>query len=93
MDKVKESVKQTLVGQVHERDYSTSLRSQFEKYASHTEEDGERYMTEGDFVEAIAPENEDYVSARRRCQTTKPSVLMRRLSIKYSVGNTQSCSM
>lgn len=58
---VKTAVKESLVGTTVEPGLSQQARSTFEKYARHTE-NGESYMAEEDFVDAIAPEGEDYVS-------------------------------
>lgn len=76
MNTVKGSVKETFVGIVHEPDHLVSVRSQFEKFAPSSEEDGERYMTEDDFVEAIAPPNENYV----RCSPSLCSIVYNSLT-------------
>ena len=60
MATVKESVKESLLGATVEPQLSQQARVTFEKFAR-SDEEGERYMTEDDFVNAIAPENEDYV--------------------------------
>ena len=61
MATVKESLKESLVGTTIEPELSQQSRATFEKYARRTE-DGEVYMAEDDFVDAIAPTSEDYVS-------------------------------
>ena len=65
MATVKEAVKESLIGTTIEPQLSQQARTTFQKYAR---KDGneEAYMTEEDFVNAIAPENEDYVSAVNR---------------------------
>lgn len=65
MATVKEAVKESLLGTTIEPQLSQQSRSTFEKYASQDEE-GEMYMAEEDFINAIAPEKEDYVSLSRR---------------------------
>ena len=60
MATVKEAVKESLVGTTIEPDVSQQARATFTKHARHSE-DGESYMTEDDFINAVAPENEDYV--------------------------------
>ena len=61
MATVKEVVKESLLGTTREPQLSQQSRATFDK---HAREDGseEPYMTEEDFVNAIAPPNEDYVS-------------------------------
>lgn len=61
MTTVKEQVKQSLVGTVIEPSLSTDAQATFERHAKKDESTGESYMTEDEFVDAIAPENEDYV--------------------------------
>lgn len=58
---VKEAVKETLVGTTIEPQLSVQAQIHFEKHARKDEND-ELYMTEEDFVNAIAPQSEDYVS-------------------------------
>ena len=60
MATVKEAVKESLIGTSVEPLLSQQSRATFEKYARQ-DEDGEYFMTEDDFVNAIAPESEDYV--------------------------------
>ena len=64
MAAVKEAVKESLVGTSIEPGLSQQSRATFEKYARQ-KEGGESYMTEEDFVDAIAPTGEDYVRAFR----------------------------
>ena len=62
---VKGVVKETLLG-VEEpmTQLSAQTKATFEKNARKDAETGELYMEEEDFVNAIAPEGEDYVSRR-----------------------------
>ncbi len=62
MATVKEQIKESLVGTTVEPSLSNDARATFERKAKRDEETGELYMTEEEFVDAIAPENEDYVS-------------------------------
>jgi solute carrier family 25 aspartate/glutamate transporter 12/13 len=63
MASVKEAVKESLVGTtIEEPGLSKQIRANFLRHARKDEETGELYMTESDFVEAIAPKHEDYVS-------------------------------
>ena len=63
-EQVKESVKESLVG--HEEPQHghppSQIRSEFEKHAVKDEESGEYFLGQKEFVDAIAPEDEDYVS-------------------------------
>ncbi|KAI4203166.1 MAG: hypothetical protein LQ350_002042 [Teloschistes chrysophthalmus] len=65
MTTVKEQVKQSLVGTVIEPSLSTDAQATFERHAKKDESTGESYMTEDEFVDAIAPENEDYHKIKR----------------------------
>ena len=62
--KVKEVVKESLLGseQVGDAKLSAQSKATFEKNARHDEESGELVMSEQDFINAVAPEGEDYVS-------------------------------
>lgn len=62
MSGVKESVKTVLVGSVEEPQLSQQIKENFFQHARKDEETGEQYMTENEFIDAIAPKNEDYVS-------------------------------
>ena len=61
MATVTEQVKESLVGTTVEPQLSHQARATFEKHARQ-DADGELFMNEDDFVNAIAPQNEDYVS-------------------------------
>lgn len=62
--KVKEVVKESLLGseQVEGEQLSAQSKATFEKNARRDEATGELYMGEQEFVNAVAPEDEDYVS-------------------------------
>ena len=60
MATVTEKVKESLIGATTEPQLSEQSRHEFLKHA-HKEEDGEYYMTEPEFINAIAPASEDYV--------------------------------
>lgn len=66
MASVKEAVKASLVGTTQEPGLSQQIKANFLRHARKDEKTGELYMTEEDFVEAVAPKTEDYVSANRR---------------------------
>ena len=60
-EKIKESLKETLLGTEEPENVSTESKDRFLKYAT-LEEEGEKYMSPEDFINAIAPPEEDYVS-------------------------------
>lgn len=62
MTTVKGQLKETLVGAVKEPELSLDAKAAFDRNARKDEDTGELYMTEDEFVNAIAPANEDYVS-------------------------------
>lgn len=61
MATVTEAVKESLLGSTTPTSLSTESRTNFLKYAKR-DQDGELYMNEEDFINAIAPPEEDYVS-------------------------------
>lgn len=63
--KVKAAVKETLLGADLLQDVKITAQSKdtFEKYARTDGESGELCMSEEDFVNAVAPVGEDYVSS------------------------------
>ena len=65
---VKEAVKESLVGTTIEPQLSEQARATFDKYARKDESTGELYMTEEEFVDAIAPAQENYVRFRDSCK-------------------------
>lgn len=60
MATVTETVKESLLGSTVPTTLSTESRATFLKYAQR-DEDGELYMNEEDFINAVAPPEEDYV--------------------------------
>ena len=60
MATVKEAVKESLLGTTVEPQLSQQARANFEKHARR-DDDGELFMNEDDFINAIAPESENYV--------------------------------
>jgi solute carrier family 25 aspartate/glutamate transporter 12/13 len=62
--KVKEAVKESLLGSEQQADVQLSAQSKatFDKNARKDEESGELFMGEEEFINAIAPVSEDYVS-------------------------------
>ncbi len=63
MATVKESIKESLVGSTQEPQLSQQIRQNFLRKAKVDQKTGEPYMTEDEFIDAIAPVGEDYVSA------------------------------
>lgn len=59
---VKDKVKEALIGTEDEPQLSSQTRNEFLQYAKQDEETGTYYMSEQQFIDAIAPEGEDYVS-------------------------------
>ncbi|KAJ5263676.1 hypothetical protein N7478_011281 [Penicillium angulare] len=64
MSSVKESVKETLVGSTEVPELSHQARSNFLRH-SQKDENGETYMNENDFINAVAPKHEDYHKIKR----------------------------
>lgn len=62
MATVKEQVGEVLLGTTEEPQLSHLTRASFLKYAKKDEESGEYYLNEEDFIDAVAPESEDYVN-------------------------------
>lgn len=65
MATVTETVKESLIGTTREPQLSQQAKVTFDQHAIKDEETGELYMTEEQFVDAIAPAGEDYVSLSR----------------------------
>ena len=61
MATVTESIKESLVGTTEEPQLSQEVKANFMKYAK-ADENGELYMGSEEFIDAIAPAEEDYVS-------------------------------
>ncbi|KAJ5653541.1 hypothetical protein N7490_000544 [Penicillium lividum] len=64
MSSVKEAVKETLVGSTEEPQLSHQARSNFLRHAQ-KDENGEPFMNEDDFINAVAPKQEDYHKIKR----------------------------
>ena len=61
MATVKEEVREVLLGSTEEPQLSQLTRAAFMKHA-HKDESGEYFLNEDEFITAVAPEGEDYVS-------------------------------
>lgn len=60
---VKEAVKETLVGSKEPAQLSAQAKARFNRYAVKDAETGELCLGPEQFIDAIAPPGEDYVSA------------------------------
>ena len=79
MATVTEALKEKVLGTELEPQLSAQTRNNFLQYAKKDEGSDEYYMTETEFVDAIAPEGEDYVSA---CLLLTRSMLPARCCIR-----------
>jgi solute carrier family 25 aspartate/glutamate transporter 12/13 len=59
---VKEAVKETLVGSHEPEQLSAQTKARFNRHAVKDPETGELYLGPEQFIDAIAPPHEDYVS-------------------------------
>ena len=59
---VKEAVKETLVGSEETVQWSSHIKTRFNSKAVRDPETGQLFMGPEEFIDAIAPSNEDYVS-------------------------------
>lgn len=73
-EKVKEGVKETLLGVEDESQTSDQTRSEFMQQAKKDEDTGEWFMGETEFVNAVAPAGEDYVSTTSAILLTHTSL-------------------
>ena len=64
MATVTETVKESLLGKSQPEELSLLSRTTFLKHARRDEETDELYMGEEEFVNAIAPPDQDYVSLK-----------------------------
>ena len=62
MAALKEQVGEVLLGTSEEPQLSQLTRSAFMKHAQKDKTTGEYFLNEDGFIEAVAPESEDYVS-------------------------------
>jgi solute carrier family 25 aspartate/glutamate transporter 12/13 len=60
---VKEAVPDLMLSSSLDSPASAQIKAAFDKNSRQDEATGERYMTPEDFIDAVAPEGEDYVSA------------------------------
>lgn len=72
MGTVAESVKESLLGTSQPAQLSPSSRTTFLKHARRDEDSGELYMGEEEFINAIAPPEQNYVS--QICPAPLPNV-------------------
>lgn len=63
---VKEAVKETLVGSEEPVQLSAQTKARFVRYALKDAEAGEAYLGPEEFVNAVAPPSEDFVSIYSR---------------------------
>lgn len=61
MAAAKTAIKESLLGTERNPELSTQTKSTFDRNARQDESSDEAYMTENDFINAIAPEGESYV--------------------------------
>ena len=66
MATAKQSIKESLLGTTSEPELSQLTKATFDRNARQDEATGEYYMTEEDFVNAIAPPNENYVGSQAK---------------------------
>lgn len=59
---VKEAVKETLVGSKESEQLSAHTKARFNRHAVKDAETGELYLGPEQFIDAVAPPHEDYVS-------------------------------
>ncbi|MCJ1322773.1 mitochondrial aspartate-glutamate transporter agc1 [Xylographa vitiligo] len=84
MATVKEAVKESLLGTTVEPQLSQQARANFEKHARR-DDDGELFMNEDDFINAIAPESENYHKIKREQYAILYRVADRRKTGRISV--------
>jgi solute carrier family 25 aspartate/glutamate transporter 12/13 len=86
MASVKDTVKETLVGSREVPELSHQARSNFLRHAQ-KDEHGELFMTEDDFINAVAPKHEDYHKIKREQYGILFRVADRRRSGKLSLSD------
>jgi hypothetical protein len=92
MATVTEKVKESLLGVEQQPQVSEQNRAEFLKHARRDEETGEHYMTEAEFIEAIAPADEDYVHMSILVHFSNVADIFSSCSIRLNATNTQSSS-
>ncbi len=63
MAAVTEQISEVLLGAADEPELTQQARATFMRHAVKDEESGEYFLNENQFIDAIAPESEDYVSS------------------------------
>ena len=81
MTTVKEQVQDALLGTTEGPQLSQQTRAEFMKHAITDSETGEHYLGEDQFINAIAPQSEDYVS-HSMFKTVQDSYSSRKNSIR-----------
>ena len=66
-----QTIKESLLGATREPELSQQTKATFDRNARQDEATGDSYMTEEDFVNAIAPANENYVCSRTQNAQTR----------------------
>lgn len=61
---VKDAVKGTLLGSQEPTEFSAQTKARFNRYAVKDPQTGELFLGQEEFINAIAPPDEDYVSCR-----------------------------
>lgn len=92
---VKEAVKETLIGSEEPVSMSAQTKTRFFQCATKDSETGELMMGPDEFINAVAPADEDYVSLAAVRNSLKDQLTDNALaqnSTRSSVSNTQSCS-
>ncbi|KAI9675132.1 MAG: mitochondrial aspartate-glutamate transporter agc1 [Caeruleum heppii] len=85
MATVKEAVKESLLGTTREPQLSATTKATFDKHARKDASTGDLYMLEDDFIDAIAPQNEDYHKIKREQYAILFGVADRRKSGKITL--------
>ena len=91
MATVANTVKESLLGTTLPAELTQESRTTFLKHARQ-DENGDFYMEEEDFINAIAPPDENYVSSWRRLRHSLKPLLTSIPSTKSSVNNMASSS-
>ncbi|KAJ5722053.1 hypothetical protein N7488_000088 [Penicillium malachiteum] len=86
MANIKEAVKEQLVGSTEAPQLSHQARSNFLRHAK-KDENGELFMTEDDFINAVAPKHEDYHKIKRDQYGILFSVADRRRTGKLNLAD------
>jgi hypothetical protein len=71
MGTVKTQVLETLMGTTESPELSKQMRSDFMKYAVKDAESDEWFLGENEFINAVAPPSEDYVSNDIKMELTR----------------------